>query len=176
MGLTVSQSQKIMNIVEERWAVLESARFKTAQAVYDSILSKWNADPRVLHFATAYVAATGEDWWTRPAGGGYMYAVNFGNQWIENAARYWPDYLSGVKDGSLWEALNDAGYHTSAKPERMAFRSTSQSGMMDTALRTTGKNWGKLSDTFAALAINTALATDTDELLVAVQNFMDSLK
>jgi len=175
MGLTVTQSMKIMEMVEQKWTLLEGERFKKMQLAYNLILDRWHADPRVHRFALAYVDATGEEWFTITSSVSY-YTHAFGNQWLDNAGRYWPDYLSGVKRGELWDALADAGYTAEARPEHQAFRATPQASMMGVALRTTGKNWSRLSDMFAALVINISLASDTDELLKAVDTFLDSLK
>lgn len=175
MGLTVQQANRIINMVQQAWAPLEVRRYREADAIYNNIIMKWESDPRVTTFANAYEKATGESFFVA-SGYGYGYVAGFAARFLDEAYRTWAEYIAGAKGGELYDALSDSGYHVKAKPDHMNFHNTTQSNTMDAALRTTRKDWARLSDAFAALVVNLAVVTTTTELLKAVEEFTDSLK
>lgn len=174
MGLTVDQTFKIIQMVEAKWNPLELARQRTAKTTYDNVIDKWGTDPRVVAFADEFEKATGTTLFSPIA---YSYGTSgFGQSFLREAPTFWSDYLTGAKTGKLWDALLDVGYFGGIEPSNLSFGNTTQAQIMQVALRTTSKNWARLSDVFSDMVINISLAKDTDELLAAVESFTSNLK
>jgi hypothetical protein len=175
MGLTVEQSYKIIQMVEAKWNPLELARQRAVKAKYDDVLAKWESDPHVATFTATYKKAMGSDFLLPTTS--YVYGTTgVGNTFLREVQSYWNEYLAGVKNGELWDALRDAGYYLGIEPSNVNFVQTTQAQILQVALRTTGKNWARLSDVFAEMVIGISLAKDTDELLKAVESFTNNLK
>jgi hypothetical protein len=71
--------------------------------------------------------------------------------------------------------MADAGY-SGEPPATRRFDTTKQALFLETALRTTRKSWGSLSDSYANVIIELKLSVNIEEAEKAIQRFMDSLK
>jgi hypothetical protein len=173
MGLTVDQARKTIAMVENAYAPIAEVRLKLAVAQHEQVKRDWLCDARVAAFALAFISATGDDWTTTR--GVYSYAASHMDDMFNKTLENWPMYEAGSKKSEFLEALDGAGYG-GKPPQRDTYGSRPQYAMLETALRTTGKNWGKLSPLYAELVIGLSLATTTDEIVAVVQTFLDGLR
>jgi hypothetical protein len=173
MGLTVEQARKTIAMVENAYTPIAETKFKLAVAQHEQIKMDWNNDARVAAYALAFRAATGEDWTTTR--GVYSYAASHMDDLFAKTLEFWPMYEAGAKKSEFLDALDGAGY-SGKPPNRDEYRFRPQYTMLETALRTTGKNWGKLSPLYAELVIGLSFAITTDEVVAVVQTFLDGLR
>ena len=173
MGLTVDQARKTIAMVENAYTPIAEAKFKLATAEHEQIKMDWHNDARVMAYALAFRAATGDDWTT--SRGVYSYAACHADDMFVKTLENWPMYEAGKKKSEFLEALDGAGY-AGKPPSRDNYHARPQYTMLETALRTTGKNWGKLSPLYAELVIGLSLAITTDEIVAVVQTFLDGLR
>jgi hypothetical protein len=173
MGLTVSQTNKTIEMVTTAYKPIADAKFKLAEAQHEQIKMDWLNDARVMNYASAFRTATGEDWTI--ARGMYSYSASRMDDAFAKTVDEWPDYKTGKKSSEFLQALDSAGY-AGRPPNKDNYHAKPQYAMLETALRTTGKNWGKLSPLYAELVIGLSFATSTEEVEAVVQTFLDGLR
>jgi hypothetical protein len=160
-------------MISKEYQPVASAQHAEESRIYEEILERWDRDPRVMKFADSYRLAYGE-WIVAPSGGWPPNRCPR-TTFLSEIIGQWENYEKGKYGGDLWDAMRDAGF-TGKTPTLKCYEGLQQATLLETALRTTRRNWSVLSDAYAQLVIEMKLAPDAGAFQVIVNRFMDSLK